>query len=389
MRLIRKWRTYETEEIPQEEIEKLLNEEKEKEDSNRSSQESSNEENSADTQDRQTDSEQEAESRNKQDSLEANTSQADYSEANENGKSADQDNDNGENFDGDENESANNSNENSETADTRNDLDADTSIFEETFKQIDEHENNESVDDSECDNYDDYDDDYDYEYDCEDDYEYYGERDENKAFDLITNLTLKRLGTTFAQLVEHVAEERSIEDTKGYDVWDTRKLLQRTLNPQIPLSACKKGKKKEKIVLLLDTSGSCEWLADFYAQIAKVASEYDLVEIYEAPNGVICWKWNEKKKEWMEVPETENWNELFQSRIIIFFGDFDGGDSVVEASWKNTVYWFSSENRYVDMDEHSWCHYTLADFKGEYFECYGVEDFMKNVKKILKKPVWR
>ena len=74
------------------------------------------------------------------------------------------------------------------------------------------------------------------------------------------------------------------------------------------------------------------------------------------------------------------WN--FQNRTIIFFGDFDGGDAPVLASGNNKVYWFSCENRYADMDEHDWCSYTLADFKGKYYNCETEDDFIRLAKKV-------
>ena len=245
--------------------------------------------------------------------------------------------------------------------------------------------------------YDDYDDDEDH--DDEDDEEGYtyeednGNAKSNEEFSLGDNLPNKRLGTVFAQLVEHIAEELGIEDAEGDDFWDMRKLLKRSINPHIPLSECKKGKLKEKIVLILDTSGSCAWLAEFYSQIAQVAIEHGLVELYTAPNGIITAKWDKKKKSWTQISDDNgvestgvgDWNTLFENRTIIFFGDFDGADSVIEASWNNKIFWFSSEERYADTTEHSWCHYALDSFRGDYLTCYGASDFVTNTRLILKR----
>lgn len=72
-----------------------------------------------------------------------------------------------------------------------------------------------------------------------------------------------------------------------------------------------------------------------------------------------------------------------KNKPIIFFGDFDGGASLVKLSKIAKVYWLSCEKRYKDLHEHSWCEgYKLQDFRGKYYVCYNERDFIKLIKKI-------
>jgi len=201
---------------------------------------------------------------------------------------------------------------------------------------------------------------------------------------------VRRLQAVFATLVQKVAEDRAdYEIPYGDDVWDIEALMVRRYN-KAPLHQCRTGLEKQKVVLMLDTSGSCYEQAELYAKIAQIALRDGDVEIYEVPNGGIVAKWGLEHGEIVEV-EQYGWEvkeeELpkFKNRVILYFGDFDGGDTPTELALENQVYWFSNEDRYDDMDEHSWCSYTLQDFfarGGKYFEVFNEEDFIWAVRKV-------
>lgn len=191
----------------------------------------------------------------------------------------------------------------------------------------------------------------------------------------------RRLGIEFARIVAKVAEDLAGEPIEGDDEWDVDALMRRRFDRR-PLPSCRRSREKTSIILILDTSGSCEPQAEFYASIAQIAAELQDVEIYAAPNGAL-----EKRyvpgKGWMWLLDDGShgsWN--FRGRVILFFGDFDGGDYPVLASLHNKVYWFSCEDRYDDMTEHDWCSFSLADFRGHYYQCMNEFDFLKLAKKV-------
>lgn len=209
----------------------------------------------------------------------------------------------------------------------------------------------------------------------EDEDEEYGQPNHEQAFGLEA-ARKRRLANTFATLISKVAEDLSSTPVFGDDMWDIEALLRRRIT-KTPLDKCRLSYECEKVVLVLDTSGSCYEQAYFYADIAKAASSRGDVEIYDAPNAVTRRKF--VGKEW-ERDNTAWWR--LKGRTILFFGDFDGGDAPVIASRQNKVFWFSCESRYSDMNKHNWCRFVLADFKGKYYECLREEDFLSKAKKI-------
>lgn len=202
-----------------------------------------------------------------------------------------------------------------------------------------------------------------------------GERNYRQAFDL-EEARRRRLSNIFAVIVSKVAEDLTGWPVEGDDEWDVQTLMERRITRR-PLSHCRQSRDRESVIVILDTSGSCWEQASFYSRIADAAVQRGDVELYTAPNAGL--QARRTNKGWERV----NYEWPFRGRTIIFFGDFDGGDAVVEASRINKIYWFSCEgDRYRDMHEHSWCHYTLADFRGHYFDCGTEEDFIRLARKV-------
>jgi hypothetical protein len=193
-----------------------------------------------------------------------------------------------------------------------------------------------------------------------------GEHNNRQAFALAT-ARKRRLANTFATVLAKIADDLSGWPIPGDDEWDIQALMERRISRR-PLAHCRQSREWQCAVLVLDTSGSCREQADFFAGIAEAARAAGDVEIYSAPNADL------------EGSYGQSWP--FTGRTIIFFGDFDGGNNVVEAAKKNKVYWFSCENRYADMDGHDWCSHTLADFRGKYYRCEAETDFLHLAKKI-------
>src|SRR5690606_25807799 len=98
------------------------------------------------------------------------------------------------------------------------------------------------------------------------------------------------------------------------------------------LFSCRKSLTKERIILALDFSGSCHFNSRFFSTLARFAEKMGDVEVVDASNGFNSWNWSFTQKK--QCPA----EEMF-GRKVVFFGDFDGGASLVELSKKADVYW--------------------------------------------------
>ncbi len=197
----------------------------------------------------------------------------------------------------------------------------------------------------------------------------------NKAF-FLEGLRRRRIMTTFSLLMSKIAEDLTGWPVPGDDEWSAPDLMARYLDRR-PLTHCRRSREKERVVVIIDTSGSCLHQARFFSAIATAAVAAGDVELYEAPNAGI--RARKSRQGWKPVAE-RSWH--FSQRTLIFFGDFDGGDTVIRASRRNKLYWFCSETRYPDIRVHPWCSLTLESFRGRFFRCTTEEDFIPLLRKI-------
>lgn len=197
----------------------------------------------------------------------------------------------------------------------------------------------------------------------------------NKAFSL-EELRRRRIMTTFALLMSKVAEDLTGWPIPGEDEWSVPDLMARHLDRR-PLAQCRHSRERERVVVVIDTSGSCLHQARFFSAIATAAAAAGDVEIYDAPNAGI--RARKGRRGWQPAAHT-HWD--FARRTVIFFGDFDGGDVVIRASRRNKLYWFCSENRYPDIRIHPWCTMTFTSFRGRFFTCTAEEDFIRLLRKV-------
>jgi len=197
----------------------------------------------------------------------------------------------------------------------------------------------------------------------------------NKAF-FLEELRRRRIMTTFALLMSKVAEDLTGWPIPGDDEWSVPDLMARHLDRR-PLSQCRRSRERERVVVIIDTSGSCLPQARFFSSIATAAVAAGDVELYEAPNAGI--RARKGRRGWRPVAD-KGWH--FSRRTVIFFGDFDGGDAVIRASRRNKLYWFCSETRYPDIRVHPWCSLTLKSFRGRFFRCTAEEDFIRLLRKV-------
>jgi len=192
-------------------------------------------------------------------------------------------------------------------------------------------------------------------------------------------VAMRGLQLAFARLIEAVAEDRAQPDPYGDEEWDPEALMLREWTGR-PLSACRRGWHRESLILVLDSSGSCEAQAEFYSRLAQLAAKTGAVELWDAPNGELSERYHKGRWEPVEREGREPWP--WKGRTILFFGDFDGGDYPIEASWGNEVFWFSPEDRYQDTLEHSWCRLPLRSFRGKYFPVRDEGEFIEAIRRL-------
>lgn len=214
--------------------------------------------------------------------------------------------------------------------------------------------------------------------------------DENLAYD-------------FSLMVDKLVADLTSEQIQGEDHWDEVSLMERTLDKR-PLRSCKYSLKKEKIVLILDTSPSCSGYSALYSKFANAALQRDDIEIFKAPNGMIERVITMKNGVWDEFDvydhgsdvnpymirrkrgvnyshyddEYMSWN--FDDRTIIFFGDTDGTTEVLNSALYNNVYWFIAADEYRGTDYLGALKKKLRG--GKMYPCTSGPQFVKNAKHI-------
>lgn len=204
----------------------------------------------------------------------------------------------------------------------------------------------------------------------------------------------RMLSMKIDEVFSKIAEDNSGEITEGDEFWDVESLMARSLDKR-SLNKCKNDKRKERLILLLDTSGSCLKYSEFFSKICFNSYKFGDIEIYEAPNGVIEKRFinpnlrlevtkrlnmfeSEPKFSYNMVPNNKRW--VFSNRKIVFFGDNDGIAVVSNSSYHNKIYWFNCENRGLH-DVHT-LDFAINNSKAIVFPCTNEMEFLENAKKI-------
>ncbi|MEM1792867.1 MAG: hypothetical protein QXE92_01355 [Thermofilaceae archaeon] len=165
-----------------------------------------------------------------------------------------------------------------------------------------------------------------------------------------------RFAALFNRFLATIGETSTRVEREGGEQYSMKKLLLRSLTKE-PLTKCKVKRERESALLLIDTSGSMLPWERLVMTVANAAKERGDVEVVEAPNGYF--------------PQLD----AVKNRVVIYIGDFDGGDTPVCLSWRNRVYWFCTEQRYRRFRSHGWMNYDESDFKGMFFRVHSLDDF--------------
>jgi len=208
---------------------------------------------------------------------------------------------------------------------------------------------------------------------------YVGEYNTEQVVDLSYRRTSLFLATEFYRLLELLMEEETkVFDRRVAEEYNMKKIILRPYEKK-PLSYYMQARVKEAIVIILDNSGSMDWFATELQLLASIALERDDVEIYAAPNGVIQTRLTSKGC--VPVDHAEATRKL-RGRRIVYVGDFDGANMIVELSWSNEVIWICPETRYRRFKSHDWVIYTEEDFEGVFIRAWTLEEMFSALRKV-------
>ena len=159
----------------------------------------------------------------------------------------------------------------------------------------------------------------------------------------------RRLAVELSRVISKLAEDHVGATTDGDDFWDCDRLVMRQFNKE-SIYSCRNSREKQNIVIMLDSSPSCEKQAKFYSDIASQVCQFGDVELYDAPNARLVHKYSPRDKRFVDfltmddVANNIHRLSAFKNRVIIFFGDMDGFHVMANASFDNTIYYFHSDN---------------------------------------------
>tara|TARA_R110002051_G_scaffold148835_1_gene221408 strand:- start:8 stop:1018 length:1011 start_codon:yes stop_codon:yes gene_type:complete len=203
----------------------------------------------------------------------------------------------------------------------------------------------------------------------------------------------KRLANTLAIMVSKLAEERSGDVIIGEDEWDLQELMMRGITKR-NIYSCMQSRERENIVLILDSSPSCQSMSELYAKIALLSVKIGCLDIYLAPNAYVTHKMNNKSYEYEPIFDLnkdssfiicgmDELQNFFKNRVILYFGDWDGEDMISKASKTNEIHWFNREynlrtrHRFIDYIKE-----MKLIFDGAAYGCASREDLISITKTI-------
>ncbi len=203
----------------------------------------------------------------------------------------------------------------------------------------------------------------------------------------------KRLANTLAIMVSKLAEERSGDVIIGEDEWDLQELMMRSITKR-NIYSCMQSRERENIVLVLDSSPSCQSTSELYAKIALLSVKIGCLDIYLAPNAYVTHKMNSKSYEYEPIFDLskdssfiicgmDELHNFFKNRVILYFGDWDGEDIISKASQTNEIHWFNKD--YTYRTSYRFIDYIKKqqpDFGGTAYGCRTRKDLISITKTI-------
>ena len=257
-------------------------------------------------------------------------------------------------------------------------------------KGFDTQQNNQQLDESistDTEEEDDYEDGEDYEEEEDDDQQNTYEYNTEEVVEIKeTNNIIRQLYLKAYRLIDYLSdEEKNVTTITGENlVLNVKRLMLRQYERK-PLNAYYYYRTRSHVILILDNSGSMNWLQVELQTFFKAALKRKDVEIYIAPNGGIVKKYDHKLKRMVYISHIDAVREIVKSNLpVIYFGDFDGANLPIRLSWTNKVYWICPETRYKYFTHHNWVMYDEKQFKGFFGRVFDDRELLKVFEEFAK-----
>ena len=212
------------------------------------------------------------------------------------------------------------------------------------------------------------------------------EENSKQAFELKKE-TIQHLHLELYRLIEYMSDEAKVltpEPVSQTQSLNVKKLLFRQFEKK-PLNDYYYYRERTETILVLDNSGSMQWLETTLNTFFTVALKRRDVQVFLAPNGVIEEEYNTKTRQFEEIDHEIAMKKIIQSGLpVIYLGDFDGADTPIELSWHTKVYWICTETRYKYFEQHSWVSYHEEDFHGFFGRAWNIKEIIQVLQEFSK-----
>jgi len=189
-----------------------------------------------------------------------------------------------------------------------------------------------------------------------------------------------KLSRALYDFIEYVADETKVFNNLSADYYEPKKLMLRRYQGK-SLNATKSGKVRETIVVLLDNSGSMDWVREHVLETARALIQRHDAEIYFTPNGYVETQLTRQGEE--QVKHENIINKIVSQQLkVLYLGDYDGANTPIELSWKTKVFWLCPESRYRRFRSHDWVSYDESAFRGFFARTYDANEMVQALKRF-------
>ena len=201
-----------------------------------------------------------------------------------------------------------------------------------------------------------------------------------QVFDYTSAKNNTKLSRALYDFIEYVADETKVFNNLSSDYYEPKKLMLRRYQGK-SLNATKSGKVRETIVVLLDNSGSMDWVREHVLETARALIQRHDAEIYFTPNGYVE---TQLTRQGVEQVKHENViNKIVSQQLkVLYLGDYDGANTPIELSWKTKVFWLCPESRYRRFRSHDWVSHDESAFRGFFARTYNANEMVQALKRF-------
>jgi len=201
-----------------------------------------------------------------------------------------------------------------------------------------------------------------------------------QVFDYTSAKNNTKLSRALYDFIEYIADETKVYNNLSTDYYEPKKLMLRRYQGK-SLNATKSGKVRETIVVLLDNSGSMDWVREHVLETARALIQRHDAEIYFTPNGYVETQLTKQGEE--QVKHENVINKIVSQQLkVLYVGDYDGANTPIELSWKTKVFWLCPESRYRRFRSHDWVSYDESAFRGFFARTYNANEMVQALKRF-------